>query len=67
MLHVNIITTITEYLFFSRKTRLIAISRVLRAFSDRPTDRVAYRVACTRLKVTIPSRHRSPVTPFGVI
>ena len=40
------------------KTRQIAISRVLRVFSDRqtdrqtdrPTDRVAYRVACTRLK-----------------
>ena len=45
------------------KTRPIAISHVLRVFSDgqtdrqtdrptdRPTDRVAYRVACTRLKI----------------
>ena len=32
------------------KTRPIAISRVLRAFSDGPTDRVAYGVACTQLK-----------------
>ena len=39
---------------FSIETRPISISRVLRANSDGPTDRrtdkVAYRVACTRLK-----------------
>ena len=34
------------------KTRPIAISRVLREQrpTDRPTDKAAYRVACTRLK-----------------
>ena len=44
---------------FEKKTRLTTISRVLQAFSDgptnrqtdQPTDRVAYRVACTRLKI----------------
>ena len=39
---------------FKKKTRPIAISRVLRAISDRPTDgrtdKVAYRVECTRIK-----------------
>ena len=37
-----------------RPIAITRISRVLRVFSDgptdRPTDRVAYRVACTRLK-----------------
>ena len=49
-----------QFVLREKKTRPIAISRVLRAFSDgptdrptdrqtdRPTDRVAYRVACTR-------------------
>ena len=51
--HMIVITTV---LFI--KTRPIAISCVLQAFSDgptdqptdRPTNRMAYRVACTHLK-----------------